>query len=163
MKYSNKIFFVFLLGIVLSCSNDELPEDKPDYINATLLLELVNEVRLTGCQCGDEDMPPVNPLVWNNTLAKVAQEHSNYMYKTSTLSHTGENGTENTDRVNNANYEWMSLGENVAKGFADEKSVIEAWLNSPGHCKNIMNELFEEMGVARKENYWTQVFAKPVK
>ncbi|MBL7110644.1 MAG: hypothetical protein ISS19_01735 [Bacteroidales bacterium] len=42
-----------------------------------------------------------------------------------------------------------------------EKAVIEAWLDSPGHCKNIMNDKVTELGVATSGAYWTQVFAKP--
>jgi len=36
--------------------------------------------------------------------------------------------------------------------------VIEGWLKSPGHCKNIMSQKYKEMGVARVGNYWTQTF-----
>jgi len=35
-------------------------------------------------------------------------------------------------------------------------------LHSPGHCANIMNKNFREMGVARVGDYWTQDFGSPL-
>jgi uncharacterized protein YkwD len=36
--------------------------------------------------------------------------------------------------------------------------VVDNWLKSPGHCKNIMNKAFKEVGVGRVGDYWTQNF-----
>jgi len=41
--------------------------------------------------------------------------------------------------------------------YQTEKSVIEGWIKSSGHCKNIMKPAYKEIGVARKGNYWTLV------
>lgn len=38
---------------------------------------------------------------------------------------------------------------------------MNGWLTSQGHCANIMNSSFAEMGIGRVENYWTQDFGKP--
>jgi len=57
------------------------------------------------------------------------------------------------------------LLENIAAGQTTPEQVIQGWLDSDGHCANIMNANFEEMGVALATNsgiygiYWTQVFA----
>jgi uncharacterized protein YkwD len=47
--------------------------------------------------------------------------------------------------------------------------VVNGWLDSPGHCSNIMDTQYTEMGIAylvnRKSDagiYWTQVFARPL-
>jgi uncharacterized protein YkwD len=37
--------------------------------------------------------------------------------------------------------------------------VIDGWLKSPGHCKNLMDKSYKEMGVAKVGTYWTQEFA----
>ncbi len=47
----------------------------------------------------------------------------------------------------------------ATKDLETEKKVIEGWLNSSGHCKNIMNGSVTEMGIATSGDYWTQVFA----
>jgi uncharacterized protein YkwD len=53
----------------------------------------------------------------------------------------------------------FSYGENIAFGQRSEREVMQGWLSSPGHCKNIMSKTFKEMGVSRVGDYWTQVFA----
>ena len=77
------------------------------------------------------------------------------------LSHTGSDGSDPGERLNAVGYEWSTYGENVASGYSTEKDVVEGWLDSPGHCENIMNGNVTEMGVATSSSYWTQVFAKP--
>jgi uncharacterized protein YkwD len=51
-----------------------------------------------------------------------------------------------------------TYGENISNGYKTEQSVIEGWIKSAGHCRNIMNPNVKEMGVAREGDYWTQVF-----
>ena len=67
-----------------------------------------------------------------------------------------------------AGYVWRSVGENVAAGQPDAETVVKAWLDSPGHCENIMSPNFREMGVAfatapqgELRILWAQEFAAP--
>ena len=71
-------------------------------------------------------------------------------------------------RVTNAGYTWSSIAENIAAGTHSPAGVIQQWLNSPGHCANIMNPAYVHMGVAYAvpstadySIYWTQLFAAP--
>lgn len=51
--------------------------------------------------------------------------------------------------ANNVNYEYVSLGENLALGnFGDEGALVDAWMNSPGHRANILRSQFQEIGIA---------------
>jgi uncharacterized protein YkwD len=161
MKISRLLAFAVLITAA-SCQAEEPIENGDQAIDSKLLVELVNEVRLAGCNCGDEYMPPAGKVVWNAKLAQAAQSHSEYQFANETLTHTGKNGTSIGDRATQAGYEWSSVGENVAMGYKDEKLVVQGWLKSPGHCKNIMNKSFTDMGVGKKGDYWTQLFAKPL-
>ena len=38
-----------------------------------------------------------------------------------------------------------------------EEGTVKAWIESPGHCRNIMNSNYTEIGVARVGDYWTLV------
>jgi uncharacterized protein YkwD len=75
------------------------------------------------------------------------------------FSHTGSNGSTVGERVTKAGFVWRSCGENIAKGYPNEETVVQGWINSAGHCKNIMNPGFTLMGIAKSGDYWTQVFA----
>ena len=71
------------------------------------------------------------------------------------------------DRISRTGYRFSTWGENVAAGYPTPAAVMSAWMNSPGHCRNILNPAFTEMGVgfvtggARYNQFWTQVFARP--
>ena len=127
-------------------------------VNKATLLQLVNDVRKTGCTCGTTAMPPVGAVAWNDQLAKVAYDHSIDMDAHYYFRHDGLNGSNPGQRITAAGYFWSSWGENIAQGYSTEQIVVSAWLGSEGHCKNIMNGGFKDMGVGRGGNYWTQDF-----
>ncbi|NLK92099.1 MAG: hypothetical protein GX273_03065, partial [Bacteroidales bacterium] len=45
-------------------------------LNEKLILQLVNEIRTEGCYCGNEEVKPVNEVLWNDKLASIATQHS---------------------------------------------------------------------------------------
>ena len=63
------------------------------------------------------------------------------------FSHTGLNGSTAGERATAAGYNWRTVGENIAAGFNSESSVLDAWVNSPGHQANNINPNFEEFGL----------------
>jgi len=173
---SKKITLALLLLIVLasvSCKRDA--SVNPTNTNSTnntpvtsttvatnldnaLLLKLVNDVRAKGCTCGTTVMPAVAPLTWNEMLAKSSLDHSADMKATGIFTHDSSDGTSFSARITAAGYKWRTVGENIAAGQKTEQQVFTDWLNSEGHCKNMMNVSFKDMGVARVGDYWTQDF-----
>ena len=122
------------------------------------MLKLLNSLRQNGCQCGDKYYNPVPAVSWNDLLEKAAYNHSADMYQNDYFSHTAPDGSNGGVRIQQTGYNWMTYGENIAMGYKNERETVEGWLGSPGHCKNIMNKSFKEMGAARVGNYWTQEF-----
>ncbi|MEJ2669947.1 MAG: CAP domain-containing protein [Gammaproteobacteria bacterium] len=132
------------------------------------LLNAHNDARRVGRQCGDVFMPAAAPLTWSCTLAQAASNHSSDMATNNFFSHTGSDGLSPFDRMTNLGYLYRSAGENISAGYTSVESVLAGWLNSPGHCRNIMNPDFIELGAALEENanstyrlYWTSDFATP--
>ncbi|MFF5156880.1 CAP domain-containing protein [Streptomyces sp. NPDC000348] len=101
-----------------------------------------------------------SPVKVNTTLTKAAQDHSEDMAASGTMSHTGSDGSSPGDRITRAGYGWSTYGENVAYGYSTPAQVMTGWMNSPGHRENILNCGFEEIGVglAQPGSYWTQDF-----
>ncbi|MCX3266247.1 CAP domain-containing protein [Pedobacter agri] len=128
-------------------------------LNNELMLKLVNDIRLAGCKCGTTTMPPVTALTWNSNLATAASNQSKYMESINKMQHESANGKGVGDRVTASGYQWKSVGENVAQGQTTENQVFNDWLKSEGHCKNMMNADYKEIGAARAGAFWTQVFA----
>ncbi|MDB5246862.1 MAG: Cysteine-rich secretory protein family [Segetibacter sp.] len=163
MKDWKVLFLLFFVTVFFSCTkeNEVISEaaGSNSNINKDALLNLVNRYRASGCNCGPDYYPPVGSVSWNNTLELAAKEHSDDMNNNNYFSHTGKDGTSPGDRISKYNYRWSTYAENIAKGYPTEQSVMEGWIKSPGHCANIMNGRFKEMGVAKSGDYWTQEFA----
>ncbi len=160
-----KLILLFTLIIVQPVSAQT---PKTENINKQKLLTLVNQYRKKGSNCGEKYYPPGKPVVWNNILQKAAKNHSKYMNKIDSLTHfelqdsiPEFTGTSPFERVENVGYKADARVENIAKGYPSEKEVMEGWIKSPGHCTNIMDKDFKEMGIDKIGNYWTQVFAIP--
>ncbi|MFJ8191991.1 CAP domain-containing protein [Streptomyces sp. NPDC096094] len=117
------------------------------------VLALVNEERASaGC----------SPVTANDRLTRAADDYSDVMASSGVMSHTGPDGSTMTTRVEAAGYQWSTLGENIARGQADAASVMDSWMNSPGHRANILNCSFKELGVGVHFGdggpWWTQNF-----
>lgn len=127
-------------------------------LNKTLMLQLVNDARKKGCQCGTTWYPSTAPLTWNELLEKAALGHSNDMNQKKFFGHASSNGLGAGPRITASSYNWKVYGENIAQGFTNEREVVAGWLKSPGHCANIMSQDYKEMGAAVVNGYWTQDF-----
>lgn len=155
-------FLPFIFAVITSCTKESAPatntDPVPSTVNKTVLLQLVNDARKKGCNCGDTYYAPAPAVTWNDQLERAAYNHSNDMYQKKYFSHTGSDGSGSGERISSAGYTWKFYGENIAAGYLNEKEVVAGWLSSPGHCANIMNKNYKEMGVAKVGDYWTQEF-----
>lgn len=129
------------------------------------VLALVNAARARPQRCGGQAFAPAPPLRLNDTLQSVASAHAAEMARYSYFSHTGRNGSTVDGRATQAGYPWRNIGENIAAGQTTADTVVRGWINSPGHCANIMSPAYSEMGAAFVVNqqssagiYWAQVF-----
>jgi len=157
------------------------------------LLVIVNQHRATGYNCGGQAMPAVDPLVMDETLRCAARVHSQDMANRGYFSHrtwnedacecamdddcptgfgcdneSGESvpmrcgkspGTRVADIGGPSGAGW----ENIAAGNASAEDTMVQWMNSPGHCRNIMNGSLKTIGVGFAKggpygSYWTQSF-----
>jgi uncharacterized protein YkwD len=122
-----------------------------------VMMEEVNDLRAQGCRCPDGiTYKPAPPLTWNRDLETAALRHARDMAAKNYFSHIGKDGSNFTDRVTRAGYNWQTVAENIAYGYPTAREVVRAWARSNGHCQNLMNPNFNEMGSARQGRYWVQ-------
>jgi len=163
------------------------PAHAPSLDQATIdrYLKAINDERTKagGQDCGVHGhFDPAPPLTWSDELYYAAYEHSYDMAKSDWWGHDGS-GTDNDwtakvqnlgrgstvrERIENNNYtNWRTIGENIAGGTVMDtpEEAVDGWMNSPDHCKNIMNPNFKEVGMAVVQEptsslnyYWTQDF-----
>ena len=134
------------------------------------MLARINQVRASGANCGaDGVFGAAAPLAWNDKLTVAAEGHSQDMAAKNYFSHTSADGRTLADRVTATGYAWSSLGENIAAGYPGVNAVMDGWIASPGHCANLMNAGFAEVGVVcvpgvagdTFSTYWTMDLGRP--
>jgi uncharacterized protein YkwD len=135
---------------------------------AVQALKLVNEVRARGTRCGVRSFGPVPPVRLSETLTEVALGHASDMAQQNYFEHVDLAGRSPADRVRAVGYREKLVGENIAYGPQSVEEVVKGWLDSPGHCENIMDARFAEMGLAyasgaggRRGLFWVQLLAAP--
>lgn len=124
----------------------------------TALTNYVNEViRLTNLKRTQNGL---KALKANWELSRVAQYKSQDMSNKNYFSHQSPTYGSPFDMMKAFGITYRTAGENIAKGQSTPAQVVEAWWNSEGHRKNILNASFTEIGVGYVANgkYWTQMF-----
>ncbi|MET7360789.1 CAP domain-containing protein [Streptomyces sp. NPDC005562] len=116
------------------------------------VITLVNQERATaGCR----------PVQADDRLAELAGDFSADMAARDFFDHTDPDGATPWDRAEKAGIDNLG-GENIARGQADARAVMDSWMNSPGHRANILNCDYKTLGVgahfAPGGPWWTQDF-----
>jgi uncharacterized protein YkwD len=132
------------------------------------LLAEINVARGLARSCGGQAFAATAPLAWNDTLAATAETHSRSMANGNYFDHRDRDGRTPGDRAELAGYGGQRIGENIAAGLDTRTKVVEGWLASPGHCANLMNPQFTELGASYAVDpksdagiYWTALFGAP--
>jgi uncharacterized protein YkwD len=133
------------------------PDFREDFLNR------INRLRSQGCNCGNKYQNPVPPLIWNNELELAALGHAQDMSRNRYFDHKSKNGQLLIDRLFATGYTYNGyqsyfIGENIAMGQHYIREVMEGWIISEKHCKNLMNPDFKEVGIAVINSYWVQDF-----
>jgi uncharacterized YkwD family protein len=102
----------------------------------------------------------LEPLELDTELSAVAKDKSLDMQNKGYFSHNSPTYGSPFDMMKQYGIDYRTAGENIAKGQTSPEQVVEGWMNSEGHRKNIMNPDFTHIGVGHAENgnYWTQMF-----
>jgi len=130
------------------------------------VLARTNATRARGVVCGGQSMPPAPPVGPNTALRSSARGHSKDMADRNYFDHSSPEGTGPSQRAQAAGFSSTFVGENIAAGQTDPARVIQAWIDSPGHCVNMMDPRYRVLGVGyffesgndRFAHYWTQNF-----
>ncbi|MFD7663316.1 CAP domain-containing protein [Streptomyces sp. NPDC059788] len=126
--------------------------DTPPANAESQVLSLVNQERSkAGC----------SPVTADPELGKLAGDFSDDMARRGFFDHTDPDGRSPWDRAKKAGIDNLG-GENIARGQADARAVMDTWMHSPGHRANILNCDYKTLGVGAHFGsggpWWTQDF-----
>jgi len=110
-------------------------------ITTTNIINLTNAARIA------EGLGPLNQ---NSVLNQAAMAKANDMIANNYFAHTSPSGTSPWYWFKQADYIYTYAGENLAMDFIEAEDVVDAWMASPTHRKNIVNGKYQEIGVAVK-------------
>ncbi|MGB9726538.1 MAG: CAP domain-containing protein [Minisyncoccia bacterium] len=108
-------------------------------VSAQKILELTNDLRK---QYG---LPPLNE---NPLLKEAAKEKALDMIKNKYFAHHSPTGISPWYFIEKSGYDYHYAGENLAMNFIDSEEVVRAWINSPTHRDNLLNQKYKEIGIA---------------
>lgn len=130
------------------------------------VLDATNAWRASGADCGTYGVKaPTGPLVLDPELNEAAQAHAEDMVANDFFDHTGSDGSDFSERVSRTDYTGFAVGENIAGGGEEAAGVVQRWVDSDGHCRNLMNPGAKHLGVGFKAGgpygtMWVQVFGQ---
>lgn len=115
------------------------------------VIRLVNEIRREN---------GLKSLAYDWELGRVARFKSQDMKDNKYFAHNSPVYGTPFQMIRNFGIFYRSAGENIAKGYATPRAVVDAWMNSSGHRANILNASYTHIGVGYVSagNYWTQMF-----
>lgn len=130
-----------------------------------LAVNQINAIRASARSCGGVSFGAAAPIAWNDKVESSALVQADYMQTSDSLTHTGSGGSTLGDRVSAAGYSWAGVAENIGWGYASLDEVLQGWLESPGHCANLMSPDYSEIGIGQSgsgsDAYWALVLARP--
>ncbi|MEY2931818.1 MAG: hypothetical protein RL033_2567 [Pseudomonadota bacterium] len=135
------------------------------------VLLLVNEARSEPADCGEEGVfPAAGPLVMDPVLRCSARLHSLDMFERHFFNHTNPDGKDPFERMAAAGFHGSGAAENIAVGQTSPAQVTQSWMDSDGHCSNVMRRSYTMLGVGYHpglgkrglgSNFWTENFGAP--
>lgn len=142
-----------VLTLSVSCSKEDSQQDIENQEAKTTTTEILQLVNVHRASLGK------SALSQNDLATQLAEEHSLYMINQNEISH--DNFDERGSRLINEE-QANKVGENVAYKYKTAQEVMEAWLNSSAHKKNIEGD-YTHIGISAMKNddgiyYFTQVF-----
>lgn len=118
---------------------------------------------LTSAQRGRAGLPAVSA---SGSLMRAAQAHATFMARNGIMGHIGSGGSTMSQRIKASGYRACFAAENVAYGQSTADEVVVAWMNSPGHRRNMLDRRATQAAVASAIDgagrvYWAMLLARP--
>ena len=113
-------------------------------ISPAKIIELTNKERLNA---GDTTLKE-NPELDAAALAKVTD-----MFEHNYWAHVSPTGTEPWYFITQSGYKYQHAGENLARDFSNPTDIVAAWMASPTHRQNLLDDRYRDIGVAVMDGY----------
>lgn len=114
-------------------------------INASELIKLTNEKR------AEEGLEYLTP---NHYLTQAAHKKASDMIENQYFAHTTPKGKPFYEWIEENGYHYLYAGENLAIDFKTNQATVKAWMESPTHRANILNNNYTDIGLVTLRGEW---------
>jgi len=137
-KTASLVFSLGLIALLAFFSLDAKNSAASD-VTPEKIVELTNQSRLE---------KGLKEIIVNQKLMLAAEAKSDDMAENGYFSHTSPSGKTPWSWIGREDYDYNFAGENLAMDFQSAEKMEEAWMKSPTHRANILNNKYREIGVA---------------
>ncbi|MCG7343964.1 S-layer homology domain-containing protein [Sporosarcina sp. ACRSL] len=135
-----------------------IPEPPPAQMDESLAVQTINLVNK------ERQQQNLATLKQDDELSAIAQIKAEDMAKNNYFAHNSPTYGTVGNMLDQFGYDWMGYGENIAKGYTTAETVVQGWMESPGHRANILQSHFTNIGTgyATDQNgttYWVHMFS----
>lgn len=134
-----------LLFIFLQVSFSIVGFLKPGVLGIVSNIDSKKVIELTNAERTKKGL---NPVTENEALNKAAYFKAKNMFEENYWAHFAPSGKSPWDFIQGAGYRFTYAGENLAKNFYNSDDIVIAWMNSPSHRDNLLNEHYKDIGIA---------------
>jgi len=146
---------------VVSSSTSAIASPRQPFNNADAQKQVLDATNAERAKVG------CSPLVADSKLNSSADGHAEDMAAKNYFAHNSQDGRTFDQRISAAGFKFGSAGENLAVGQSTVSKLLQDWMASPGHRKNIVNCDYTNLGVGYafsnyggvSKHYWVQNFA----
>jgi len=136
------IFFIF--GATFIARN--IGQTHPEVLGVSYSISETDLINLVNQQRAADGLPALSE---NPELDDAARRKAADMYQKNYWAHFAPDGTTSPwGFIRAAGYNYQFAGENLAKGFTDASSIVNAWMNSETHKENILSNKYRDVGFA---------------
>ena len=155
------VFTIILFSISFSTNLYIRENNMIATVLPAVLVDLANDVRVS-----NNEKTLSRSIVLDNAAQLKAQD----MVRLGYFAHTSPEGLTPWYWFKESGYAFVYAGENLAINFSESIDVQNAWMNSPTHKANLLNDKFTEIGIAtvdgvyqgRPTTYVVQMFGSPI-
>lgn len=104
----------------------------------------------------------LRPLKSNGKLALAATDRVADMLSKHYFEHVSPDGIDPFSWMDKRGYEYREAGENLAVGYSTADSIVDGWMHSPEHRRNVLGADFDEVGVAISASSPSRAYAAPL-
>jgi uncharacterized YkwD family protein/spore coat assembly protein SafA len=121
--------------------------------------EAIRLVNIERAKAGKSELTP------NNQISNVARIKSQDFINNNYFSHNSPIYGSPFNMLSSFGIPFNAAGENIASGQKTATEVINTWMNSPGHKANILNSIYNQVGVGvasdnKGKLFWTLILIR---